>query len=212
MRWVSLSLSSSIKEWAQQEGSKEGKLIVFRTEHKEKPGYKQLFIHQGKKLHIPLWAFQPPSLVCFLPEKYPHCPFTSGQPRPGTSWSLPGAHSPAVPELPTRPHLQSPMGQPPCSPHSIHFSADMVQKAPWPAVQSFQVLIGLGVPDNGEGFTLKLVALWSWLPWGQVAVDSSQKILWTASPQLAEPALLSRSFPFSLLPVSCCFSFALMWI
>lgn len=69
------------------------------------------------------------------------------------------------------------MGQRPCSPHWIHFSADMVQKALWPALQSFQVLVGFGVPNNGEGFTLKLVALWSWLPQGQVAVDSSQKIL-----------------------------------
>lgn len=43
-----------------------------------------------------------------------------------------------------------------------------------------------------------------------MAVDSRQIVVLSSCP--VEPALPSRSFPFPSLPVSCCFSFALMWI
>lgn len=70
-----------------------------------------------------------------------------------------------------------------------------------------KVLVASGVPADGEGFAPRLVALWAWLLPGQVAADRHQVLLWAA-------ALQSQccSFPLSSIPVSCCFSLALMWI
>ena len=62
-----------------------------------------------------------------------------------------------------------------------------------------KVLVGSGVSPDGEGFARRLVALWTWLPRGQMAVDHVKKSFEqppcrASAAELLIPFLLSPSF------------------